>query len=1429
MGDLNGDGKLDLVTANLTGQSISSLLGDGAGGFSPAPGSPFSVDGALSHAALADFNSDGKLDVATISTTGTYVLPGNGAGGFTGSFDSASKIAPLGGWAVLATDLSGDGKADIGISSFGSGFVRLLGDGAGGFGAAFSSGEPRGSVDMMALAVGDLDEDGKLDVAAAGSRVGAIYFKGDGAGSFGNSRSFVGANNPSAIALADFNGDGKLDMATAGPNGGAAFTSISILLSAGGGAFEAARAFYTDRDILDSPIDLALADFNADGRLDFAALHKESVTVLLADAAGGYSLSAVLDYFPSSSFSHIISADFNKDGKADVAITGTISQPFAHVVSVSFGSGDGTFSSTSNVNLNAFTQQPMDLATGDFNGDSNPDIVVASRLNATYTILLGNGSGGFSIIGGQSLSTNVPRVAVADLNGDSKQDLVITDFDHRQVLRLLGDGTGRFGAPLGLPVAASPTAVAVGDFNLDGKPDIAAAGYHQTGGAAFDDPGTLSVLLGDGAGGFGSAVNYKVGATPQDMLVRDFDGDGKLDIVVVNQGSNNLSVLAGLEGGVFGPSVTFPITGGPAAVEAHDFNADGRLDLVLALPGARALAILTGVEAAPLPCLSVDDLTVTEGDTGSATGEVTVRLSEAATQTVKVNYMLRSFPAAAGLDFTDAAGTLTFLPGETSKTVSVAVLADLLDEDPETFTLHLSGPLNARIADGVARITIADNDPPPSVSIGDATVTEVDFNSNSAVFTVTLSGPSSHVVKVDYSAASGTATAGSDFGINPGTLLFGPGVTSMTISVPVVGDNVHEPDETFFVNLSNPVDATLADAQGQGTIINNDPVPSVTVQGASGSESPSGDTTASVSVRLSNPSSQTITVNYASADGTATAGSDYVAANGALTFNPGETQKTVTFTIKDDAVDETHETFVVNLSDPVNATVATGQASVTIFDNDGPAVSVDDITVTEGQSGLTSATFTLSLSAPSPQTVAVFASTANGTATATAFPNDYQRVINRSVVFQPGATTATVTVSVIGDGAVEPDETFFLNLSNPQDCTIADGQGVATIVNDDATIQFGAASVAVSEAARKVSIEVTRTGPLTGASSVGYSTADGTASERSDYNTTVGTLQFAPGEGSKTITVLITDDAIVEGDETFSITLSNPFGGATGATATAAFTINSDDTAAGPNPLDASPFFVRQHYVDFFSREPDAPGLAHWTNVADNCGETDLLVCRINVSGAFFLSIEFQQTGYLVERIYKSAYGDATGTSTLNGPHQLQVPVIRFEEFIPDTQRIGRGVVVLAPGWEEQLEANKQAFMLDFVQRQRFVSAFPSAMTPEQFVDRLNQRAGNPLDASERAALIAELGANNTLAGRASVLRKVAEDATLADAERNRAFVLMQYFGYLRRDPNEGQDTDHTGYEFWLGNLEKFGGNFVQAELVKAFILSEEYRKRFGQ
>jgi hypothetical protein len=270
-----------------------------------------------------------------------------------------------------------------------------------------------------------------------------------------------------------------------------------------------------------------------------------------------------------------------------------------------------------------------------------------------------------------------------------------------------------------------------------------------------------------------------------------------------------------------------------------------------------------------------------------------------------------------------------------------------------------------RITDGTGIGTITDNDPPPTISINDVAVVEGTGiqPQASANFTVTLNGPSEKMVSVQYALEAGTATANVDYPNFAGTVDFQPGTVSKTISVPITLDNVFEPDETFFVNLSNPTNGTIGDGQGQATITNDDPQPTITIGTSFSSEGAQGATTnATFSVSLSNPSYQTITVAYATADGTATGGSDYVVTSGTLTFNPGETSKSIIVPIIGDNVDEINKTYVVNLSNPTNATITTGQGAGTIFVADGPTISISDVTVAEGNTGFTNAVFTVTLS-----------------------------------------------------------------------------------------------------------------------------------------------------------------------------------------------------------------------------------------------------------------------------------------------------------------------------------------------------------------------------------------------------------------------------------------------------------------------------------
>jgi hypothetical protein len=265
-----------------------------------------------------------------------------------------------------------------------------------------------------------------------------------------------------------------------------------------------------------------------------------------------------------------------------------------------------------------------------------------------------------------------------------------------------------------------------------------------------------------------------------------------------------------------------------------------------------------------------------------------------------------------------------------------------------------------------------------------------------------------------------------------------------------------------------------------------------------------------------------------------------------------------------------------------------------------------------------------------------------------------------------------------------------------------------------------------------------------------------------------------------------------------------------------------------PITIDDADFFVNQQYVDFLSRFPDQSGFDFWVNQITSCnGNVGCIQGqRDNTSGAFFLSIEFQETGYLVERMYKVAYGDDnTATSTFGGTHQISVPIVKRSEFLPDQLQLSNGVVIGAPGDQAKLEANKVAYANDFVSRARFTTAYPGSMSNAAFVDALNTNSGNALDSGQRANLVNQLNASTMT--KAQVVRAVAEDSDLKSAEKNKAFVLMQYLGYLRRDPNVGQDSDYTGYDFWLQKLNNHGGDFHAAQMVRSFIVSGEYLNRF--
>jgi len=437
-------------------------------------------------------------------------------------------------------------------------------------------------------------------------------------------------------------------------------------------------------------------------------------------------------------------------------------------------------------------------------------------------------------------------------------------------------------------------------------------------------------------------------------------------------------------------------------------------------------------------------------------------------------------------------------------------------------------------------------------------------------------------------------------------------------------------------------------------------------------------------------------------------------------------------------------------------------------------------------------------------------------------PNDGSETLTLPVA-APTSSGISPRIKVVGKGNI------FFNISPAFTLTLPAN-----------SMQFSSSAYSGSEAdnPKQIVVTVTRTGNTAGSASAEYDTFDNSsgspcttlntnrASSRCDYITAAGFITFAPGESSKTINIPIVDDSYPDGTELFNMELRNIVGASFGSPTQTTITLFDNDAAVGPNQIDEARYFVRQHYIDFLNREPDAAGLDFWSNEILQCGGDAgcVDIKRINVSAAFYQSIEFQETGYLVYRLYKAANGDITGLSSIGGQHSLPVPSVRFNEFVADSRRIGEGIVVGQPGWPEALETNKKKFIEEFLQRIRFAAL--TGLAPAKFVDTLNANAGNPLSAGERDQLVADLSFG--IKTQAQVLRAVAEDPDLVNAEKNRAFVLMQYFGYLRRNPNDNPDSDHSGYDFWLRKLNDFGGNFVNAEMVRSFIISIEYRQRFA-
>ncbi|MEX2557304.1 MAG: Calx-beta domain-containing protein [Actinomycetota bacterium] len=372
-----------------------------------------------------------------------------------------------------------------------------------------------------------------------------------------------------------------------------------------------------------------------------------------------------------------------------------------------------------------------------------------------------------------------------------------------------------------------------------------------------------------------------------------------------------------------------PLTG----IQGSDTSACmyGQTTTGLKIEGCDSMTVING----PEPLLSIDDVSVVEGSSGTTAATFTVSLSPSSGGTVSVSYATADGTATAPGDYQTTYGQVTFDPGQTSNQVTVLVNGDTTPEPDETFTVQLSGASGAAIADGSGVGAILTDDAPPSASIDDVSVVEGNSGSVIATFTVSISPPAGGPVEVSWTTADGTAVAPGDYQAVSGTLNFAGGEGSKTIGVTVFGDTDPEVSEVFYVDISSS-DVLVADGRGDGTILNDDSVPAITISDVSLLEGNGGTTSiASLVVTLSNPSGATVMVSYATADGSAKAPSDYTATSGILTFAPGEVSKTVDVSISGDMLTERDESFFLNLSNASGASIADAQGKCTILNDEG--------------------------------------------------------------------------------------------------------------------------------------------------------------------------------------------------------------------------------------------------------------------------------------------------------------------------------------------------------------------------------------------------------------------------------------------------------------------------------------------------------------
>ncbi len=802
-----------------------------------------------------------------------------------------------------------------------------------------------------------------------------------------------GSGFPSPLTQSDFDDDGDLDLAILGVNA----NNFSVLLNQGDGTFGVPliypAGFY--------PAGIVAGRFDGDDAVDLIVcdLNTSAIDLYRGEGDGTFHVDLQHPIPVGPSPTRMVAGDLNLDGHLDLAILclGGVEPQFPRI-NILLGRGDGTFASAPD----AFAGfGPADFAAADLDADGDLDLAISDQMEDKLKVLLNKGDGTFFGLTPYPVGADPFMVIAEDLDGDEVIDLAATNWGGHTISVLSGRGDGTFRPARDFEVGNKPFSLVAADFDHDGRMDLAVAAPEAT-----PENGTVHLLLG-ADDGFDAPRGVEPVTKPGSLVAGDFDADGRVDLatshygtglgVLINSGLFHLPTLSVddtevVEGGAGESEAVFVVRLSEAFEEEVTVDyavsvgtADRFSDLsslpsgtLIFAPGETIREVRVAVRGDLVPEAdetffidltrpSLADIvdgravgTIVNDDTALGFREVNVSVFEGDAGTVEAVfevYLTRPIDrpvtltystvdgSADGTDYARVEGVpLTFSPGETSRTVRVAVFGDTAIELHESFSLRLSDVVGAIVEQAQATGTIVNDD--TGASVHDAEVDEGDSGVSSYLrFPVVLAAQSARFVEVAYAVSDGTAGAGTDYTPTTGMLVVAPGETVGYILVPVLGDRVDEADETVRVEITGISGATVAAGWAIGTIRDDDPTPKVSILDSQIREGNSGTSVATILVGLSSAADRPVSVTYRAVGGTAAAGADFADPGVAtLTFEPGQTRLSFAIAVLGDRSDEADETIILALSDPTGGAAidGAGTAVLTVRDDDSPGGPVGD-------------------------------------------------------------------------------------------------------------------------------------------------------------------------------------------------------------------------------------------------------------------------------------------------------------------------------------------------------------------------------------------------------------------------------------------------------------------------------------------------------